>query len=393
MSTGSLCLAIGGLAGPAIAAPAFHSLLSMQGPAKPASRPIGTIKAVEGNTIILTTDAATELKVVVQSSTPLVRIEPGQTDLRRAVPVSLEDLQAGDRILVRGTPTEDGKTVAASAIVLMKHSDIEQKQQKEQEEWKRSIGGLVQAVDAAAGIVTISTRTAGAKPMTIHVSKETILRRYAPGSVKFSDAKPGTLDQIKPGDQLRARGKKDGGGEAFNAEEIVSGSFRNIAGTISSVDAGASQLTVNDLITRKPVVVKITAGSQLRRLPRSMAQMIATRLKRTRATGEQAQDRPEIARRSSDGSRTPQPDRGTEAGEPDMQQMLNQLPQGRLSDLNQRDAVMIVSTQEAPTGAVTAITLLSGIEPILTASPESRSSLLSGWGLSAPAAGGEGGTP
>ena len=73
-------------------------------------------------------------------------------------------------------------------------------------------------------------------PLAVHVSKETIIRRYAPDSVKFDDAKPGTLDQIKPGDQLRARGTKNADGNELAAEEIVSGTFRNVAGMVVATD-------------------------------------------------------------------------------------------------------------------------------------------------------------
>ncbi len=117
------------------------------------------------------------------------------------------------------------------------------------------------------------------KKIAIHISKDTILRRYAADSVRFDDAKPGTLDQIKPGDQLRARGTRNEDGSEFVAEEIVSGSFRNIAGTVSSIEVSQNTISVTDLKTKKPVLVKFTADSQLRKLPPMMAQRIATRLK------------------------------------------------------------------------------------------------------------------
>src|SRR5208337_4715940 len=117
------------------------------------------------------------------------------------------------------------------------------------------------------------------------VTKDTDLRRYAPDSVKFDEAKPTTLDQIKPGDQLRARGTRNEDGSEFTAEGIVSGAFRNIAGTISSIDASQNTISVMDLKTKKPVLVKFTADSQLRKLPPMMAQRIAVRLKGGEAGG------------------------------------------------------------------------------------------------------------
>ena len=48
--------------------------------------------------------------------------------------------------------------------------------------------------------------------------------------MKFEDAKPGTLAQIQAGDQLRVPGTKSEDGSSILAEEMVSGSFKNLAG-------------------------------------------------------------------------------------------------------------------------------------------------------------------
>lgn len=71
--------------------------------------------------------------------------------------------------------------------------------------------------------------------------------------------------------------------------------------------------------------------------------------------------------------------------------MVSRLPAVTLADLQKEEAVMIVSTPGTGNSEVTAITLLSGVEPILTASPSitGAAQLLSGWNLSSP--GGEGG--
>src|ERR1017187_4528624 len=138
---------------------------------------------------------------------------------------------------------------------------------------------MVKAVDAGAETIKISTGTLAAKDVAIHVSKNTIIRRYAPDSVKFDDAKPGSFDQIKSGDQLRARGTRSADGNELTADEIVSGTFRNIAGTVVATDQGNNSVTVMDLASRRPVTLKITADSQLHKLPPVMAQRIAIGLK------------------------------------------------------------------------------------------------------------------
>ena len=76
----------------------------------------------------------------------------------------------------------------------------------------------------------------------------------------------------------------------------------------------------------------------------------------------------------------------------DLQQMISRMPAATVADLQKGDAVMLVGTEGSAT-AVTAITLLAGVEPILQGAPNGgASSILSPWSLSG-APGGEAGTP
>src|SRR5580693_4226204 len=245
------------------------------------SKAVGTVKSISGNSIVLAAEGGADTNVVVQDGARLLQIEPGETDLKKATPLQLGDLQNGDRILVRGTSGPDGKSILAVSVIAMKKADLAARHAHEQAEWQRNgIGGLVSAVDPAAGTITVSTSALGAnKNVLVHVSKNTVLRRYAPGSVKFDDAAAAPIDQVKAGDQLRARGQKSADGGELTADEVVSGSFRNISGTINSIDAGTNTITVQDLVTKKPVIVQISQTSQLRKLPAPMAQRIAARLK------------------------------------------------------------------------------------------------------------------
>ena len=359
-----------------------------------AARPVGTIKSVSGNNIILTTDAGGDVTVVVQDAAKLVRVEPGQKDLKEAVPIELKELLAGDRILVRGQVGEDGKTVLATAVIAMKKASIVEKQAREREEWRRQgTAGLVSSVDPAANTILITQQGAGEKKtVTIHLSKDTNLRRYAPDSVKFDDARPAGLEQVKPGDQLRARGTRNADGSELTAAEIVSGTFRNIAGTIYSIDASANSITVQDLATKKPVTVRITADSQVRKLPLPMAQGIGARLKRAGAdspaagganAGTTQAARTGEAQAGSSGAGGPGGPGRNGGGGGDFQQFLSRMPQATLAELQKGDAVMIVATEGGPKGAPTVITLLGGVEPILEASPNtSASTILSPWSLS-----------
>jgi hypothetical protein len=354
-------------------------------PAGPA-KPVGVVKAVSGNVIILTTDAGSAVNILVGDSTRLIRIAPGQKDLKDATPTQLQEVQVGDRILARGKASDDGKSLEASSIVLMKESDLTAKQEHDREDWqKRGVGGLVSKVDAGSGTITLSAAALSqAKPIRVHISKNTMLRRYSPDSVKFDDAKPGTFDQINAGDQLRARGERNPDGTELAADEVVSGTFRNVAGLVASVDAGNNTITVTDLGTKQPVTLRITADSQLRNLPPAFAQRIAQRLRGDNpdaASGAHAAGSPPAKAGGSTASGNGGGSRG--GGPPDFQQMLKRMPAVTLADLQKGDAVMIVTTQGSPTSQPTAITLLSGVESILSASPNSNRAamLLSPWNL------------
>lgn len=368
------------------------------------AKAVGVIKSIGDNTLELSSDDGKNVSISLLDGTRIVRIAPGQTDLKNATPITLQDLQVGDRILVRGKASEDARSLSASAVIVMKQSDVSAKQQQEREDWqKRGIGGLVSAVDPAAGTVTISVTTlAGSKRVLIRTSKKTVVRRYAINSVKFDDANPSTLADIHAGDQLRARGTKNADGTEFAAEEIVAGTFRNIAGTVTVASATDNTLTVMDLLTKKPVVVKVAPDSQLRKLPPMMAQGIAMRLKgqtpggQPPAAGAQANAG---AARADGAPAAAKPAGGPPTGAPggyggggaggrggDLQQMLSRLPAVAISDFQKGDAVILVST-EGTESEVTAITLVGGVEPILTAAPAGGQAMtLSPWSLSGGAA-------
>jgi len=363
------------------------------------TRALGTITAISGQTITVKTDSGAELIVVVQDSTKFQQLKPGQTSLKDATPLTLADLKTGDRVLVRGASGSDGKSVQATSVIAMKQTDIADKQAHERAEWaQHSAGGLVKAVDTATGTITISTNVAGAqKDVAVHTTKQTLLRRYALDSIKFDDAKPAPIAEIKPGDQLRARGERTADGAELAADEIVSGTFRSIAGILVSGDNASGTITVTDLATKQPVTLRVTKDSQLRKLQPFVAQAIAARLKGAPAGG---------APGSNGASGTPsatKPGAGAPAGgapggassgngagmgpgqgggRGDFQQMLSRMPVATISDFVKGDALMIVATEGSASTPSTIITLLGGVEPILQASSKATPDMiLSPWSL------------
>ena len=416
------CLVIFWVA-PAMAQQAAPAGQAAGGAQSTVAQSVGTVKAINGNVLTLALDAGTDVTVNVTDTTRMVQVAPGQRDLRAAPAIHVSDLQVGDRIIVRSRASDDPKSITALGIMAMKRTDVDAKKKQDLSDWQKSgVGGLVKAVDPAAGTITIAgPAVAGvAKTTVIHTTKATILRRYAPDSVKFDDAKAAPIEQIKPGDQLRARGEKSADGDEFTAAEIVSGTFRNIAGTIISVDQATKTINVNDLIGKKAMVVKISDESQLKKLSPEMAQRIAMRFRNGGAdaaggggagggNGGAGNGAPgaapagganggggSAAGGSAAGGAGGGGQRGGGAGgggRADFQQLVNRLPAATITDFQKGDAVLVVSTQGTDTGGVTAITLLGGVEPMLAAAAgvSGQAVTLSPWSLGGAPAGDLGG--
>jgi hypothetical protein len=392
-----LALSIALLAATTLIAP-----VAAQAPA----RFIGAITAISGTTLTVKTDAGQTYQVEVPSAAQIKRVAPGQKDLSTAETIQFTDLAVGDRALVKLDPAAPAGTSQAVQIIAIKQSDVAAKQQKDRDDWQRNgVGGLVKSVDAAGGVIVLTSGAgATAKTIAVHTSSATMLKRYAPASVRFDAAIAAPIDAIHAGDQLRARGAKNADSTSIDADEVVSGTFRNISGTVSSTDPASSTLVVKDLITKKQVTIHITPDVQMRKLSDRMAAFLAMRLKGTSGGGGwnggssgQAGGAP--AANAGTGQR---PGAGQGAGQipggggqwaggqgaaggGDPQQMLSRAPTIQLSDLNKGDAVMIVSTDGATD--VTAITLVAGVEPLLEA--PAASSLLNNWSMSGGAGGAE----
>src|SRR6476660_10298828 len=183
----------------------------------PPSKVVGSVKSITASSVVLTTDSGADTTVTFADSARIVRAIPGQNDLTTATPIPISEIQVGDRVAARGQTGDAGALIASVAIV-MKQGDIAQRQQSERDEWRRGVGGIVKDVNVPAGTITVANSPlAGGKPVIVHVASGAEIKRYSPDSVKFDDAKPGSVDQIKPGDQLRARGTKNADDTEFTA--------------------------------------------------------------------------------------------------------------------------------------------------------------------------------
>ena len=355
--------------------------MSAQAPAASAApHASGTVKATADGSITVTT-ATGDYTVTVPATAKILDVPPGAKDLKSATLGQASDISVGDKVIVNGSAGDTGMTLTAQRVILMKAAAIEQSHAADEAAWKNGGGGIVKSVNASAGTLVLSS---GLKTVSVTTTPATIVRHYSGDSVRFEDAVASSLGAIQPGDQLRIRGAKSADGSSIQADEIVAGTFRNFSGLIASIDGTAGTVTLKDLTTKKTVTVTVTPNSDVRRVPPQMANMIAARMKASAAAtpGGAGAARPATA--GDDGAR-----RAGRAGA-DLSQMIPRLPTETLGGLKTGEAVMIVAIAPAGDAAkLSAVTLLTGVDPILTASPSGETTL-SPWAIGG-APGGEGG--
>ena len=325
--------------------------------------------------------------VTLSDNTSFLRVPPGETDLKKAAKIAFSDVTVGDRALARGPLAEDTKTVPARTVVIMTKADLAKKHQHDQAEWQtRGVVGTVSALNATNKEVTITTR--GREPKTIVIdASASDFRRYSPDSVKFADAKPSSFADLQPGDTVRALGDKSEDGLHVKAEELVSGAFQTMAGTVDSVDPAAGEVRITNLQTKKPVVVHINEGTLSRRLDPAMAAILARRLHPEAATVAAGAPGAPQAPPGGPGGPGGGGFRGGGPGGPgggggDLQQVLDRMPALSLADLKKGDAVIVSSSKGPDSASVTAFAFVAGVEPFLAAAPRTAGQVnLGSWNL------------
>ena len=357
--------------------------------AQTAANHVGVVTALDPSAkqLKIKTNAGAELSVALQDRTNYLRVG-ADLNLKNATKIALGDVAVGDRVLARGALSEDKASLTATSIVVMNKEEVAKKHEAEHAEWqKRGVSGVITALNPDSKQITISVRSReGVKPLIIPVSGSVDMRRYAPDSVRFSDAKPSTFADLKVGDQVRALGNKNDDGTQLTPEYIVSGTFRNVAATVVSVDPAAKTIRIIDLDTKKPALVRIEADSNVRKLSPEVANMLARRLKAAEGVtaGGPGPGGPRPVGMA--GDRPPGgpggPGRPGGGGGGDIEQMIERMPPLNLADLKKGDALVISSTAGAEPDKLTAITLLAGVEPILTSAPKGRQGMaLGSWNL------------
>ena len=327
---------------------------------------VGEVKSIDATAKQLTikTDAGSTVTVSLNDKTTYKKLAPGETTLTNATDVTFTDLAEGDRVMARGNVAADQKSVPALMVVVMTKGDLAKKADAERAEWRRrGILGVITALKPETKEITITHRAmAGNQSIVIPVTDKTEMFRYAPDSIKFSDAKPSTFSELKVGDQLRALGDRTDDPLRFNPQKVVSGSFRTVGGVVKEIDAAKGEIKISELEKKTPLTIVIKQDAVLRRFPTEFGMGFGGRPGgaggAAPAGGGQGQAAQGNAQR---------PQGAGPGGRPgfNINDMLERLPTISIADVKVGDTIIVSSTQGVDPSRLTAISLLTGADTLL----------------------------
>jgi hypothetical protein len=362
----------------------------------PAKSVVGTVSLFKADTaeIEIQPDNGAPVAMKVTADTIAQKVAPGVTDLKKAEPIKVTDVALGDRVLA----TPEPGTGNLRRIVVMSITDIAKKNEADRMDWsRRGVSGMVAA--KSGNEVTLKIRTlSGESQAVVTVTEKTSFKRYAPDSVKFADARNSKLAEIGVGDQVRARGVKSQDGLTVTAEDVVFGTFVTKAGTITAVNPQTREITIKDLANNKPLVIRMTADSQIKKMP-DMAAMMMGGMGRGGTPGGGAAPAgafgggppPGMGGAARGGMPAGGPPGGMgRGGMPamDINAMLERMPVSKLEDLKAGETIVVSSTKGAKSNEVTAIVMLANADGILQMIAAQSGG---GRGSGIPGAGGMGG--
>jgi predicted RNA-binding protein len=342
---------------------------------------VTAISTADNKISLQTTDGA--IDVTLATTTIVKKVSAANPNLQQAADSSVAEISVGDKLLVTGKVAPDNKSVPAKAVYIMTKADIAKRDTAERDAWRtRGVSGKVTAIDFSKQQVTIAARGGmmGTTNVVMTPKPGTKYLRYASNSNKYSDAKDSSLAEIKIGDEVRAIGDKSEDGSTIQAEQVLSGSFKTVVGTITAIDTAKNEITIKETQGGKTVVVALTGSSVLKKFPAEMAGMMAGGMgggmMRPGGQGGQSQAGgqggnvmmrpPQQAGGQGQGQGGNRPGGGMRGGR-DLDAILDRMPSISLADLKVGDAIGASSTEGTSADRYTAIKLVAGVEPFLAA--------------------------
>lgn len=329
----------------------------------------GDIKSISATSVIVGTrngpvDVALTEKTVYKRA-------GADFNLAAATAGAFADMSVGDKVTISALPSADGKSFSARTVYFVANSDIAAKNAARNEDWrKRGITGRVTAVNPQTNQIDVELRSLmGSTKLAITPKDKAKFLRYAEDSIRYDEAKPSSIGDIKAGDMFRALGDRSSDGATFAAEEIITGAFQTIAGTVKSVNVEKKEVLIKNLQTGKDVTVVVGEASVMKKFPAEMAERMAGFQMGgggVRPVGA-AQGAP-LASAGQGQAQAPGMGRGGFGGGGrggNIDDMLDRFPNITPADLKPGDMIAFSSTKNGNVDRMKAIKLLAGVEPFL----------------------------
>jgi len=342
----------------------------------------GDVVSISDKQIVIKTKDA-PLNVELTPKTEFKRVSAERPSIASAVPSALADIVVGDKVVVSGVFGDDKSKLPARTVYLMAKSDIAQRNAKEAEKWSRGISGKVASVNSQTGQISVEIRNLmGSTTVVITPKEGAAFKRYAPNSVKYSEAVESSVGAVQAGDMIRAAGDKSADGLSLAAEEIVTGAFQTIAGTVKFIDVEKNEVVITNLQTKKDVTVALGTASVMKKFPEEFAQRMVqfqgagmqgggpgARPAGTPGGSQPVQTAPPAGSQGQPGGPVRMMPGGGRGGGID--EMLERFPSITAADLKAGDMIAVSSTKNGTLDKISAIKLLAGVEPFIRAAQAS----------------------
>lgn len=353
----------------------FSSALLAQTPSA-APKPVyfaGELLAIGDKKLTLKDAKAGSVEITVNEKSVFKKASAENTSLAAATAGKLEEIVVGDKLTI--SALQDGNAFVARNVYYITKADITAKHEKEKLEWRtRAIAGKVGTVNAQTNQVTVEVRGLVGNTTNVVVTPkpEAKFKRYATDSIKYDEAKDSSMAEIKAGDMIRVLGDKSADGTSMAAEQVVTGAFQTIAGTVKSIDAEKGEVVITELQTKKDVTVVAAEASVMKRFPAETAERMAgaqTPAGGARPVGGGAQ--PAGGQAQPAGGQGPTrvmmggPGGARPGGGGNLDEMIDRFPNITVADLKAGDMIAISSTKNGTTDRIKAIKLLAGVEPFI----------------------------
>ena len=313
--------------------------------------------------LTLKTDAGAELSVTMSPKVAYRRVAPGERDVRNGQTIAIGDINVGDRALAVGKL--EGTTVTASLIVIMSKADVAKTHAAEQAEWdKRGVIGIVTA--ASPEDIAIAVHGPGGTKKTLIITPgpkaadpavcsgfDQVRGRQAVDARRDQDRRSGA----RVGRKERRRDQVDGGGDHLRVVQGDRGDdpFDRCGESLHARERSGDQETGDG---QDQSGFEFAQASRANGADAGGAQPSAGRRRGARARRQSA----EAVQKAEAGADR----RARRRWRRDLTQMLERVPAVTLADLKAGDAIIVLSTVGASPDQMTAITMLAGVEPILT---------------------------